>query len=124
MSQEEIDRYLAGLPEPKRTTLEELRRTILGIVPDAEQCISYGLPAFRWRGQVIAGFAAFKNHLSFLPFSGSVLGQLPDEVASYGGTKSALHFPVDRPLPQSLVEKLVEVRRREIQERQGPESPG
>ena len=114
MSREEIDRYLAELDEPKRSTLEELRRMILAVVPDAEQGISYRVPAFRWRGQVIAGFAAFKDHLSFLPFSGSVLSQLTEEVAGYGGTKSALHFPVDRPLPRSLVEKLVEVRRREI----------
>jgi uncharacterized protein YdhG (YjbR/CyaY superfamily) len=123
VSREEIDRYLADLDEPKRATLEELRRTILAVVPDAEQCISYRVPAFRWRGQVIAGFAAFKDHLSFLPFSGSVLSQLPDDVAGYGGTKSALHFPVDRPLPKSLVEKLVEVRRREIGERSRKTNP-
>jgi uncharacterized protein YdhG (YjbR/CyaY superfamily) len=65
-------RVLAALDEPKRTTLTSLRDTIMAIVPDAEQCISYGLPAFRLRGKTIAGFAAFKNHLSYLPHSGSV----------------------------------------------------
>ena len=63
MSREEIDDYLAGLEEPKRSTLEALRRSILAVVPDAEQCISYGVPGFRVAGKMIAGFAAFKNHL-------------------------------------------------------------
>ena len=83
MSHEEVDAYLAKVQEPKRSTLEQLRRTILSIVPEAEECISYQVPAFRVSGKVIAGFAAFKNHLSYLPFSGSVLNQLPEELAGY-----------------------------------------
>jgi uncharacterized protein YdhG (YjbR/CyaY superfamily) len=110
MSGEQVDSYLRGLEEPKRTTLQELRRTILEIVPDAEEGISYRVPAFRLHGQVIAGFAAFKNHLSYLPFSGSVLGQLADQLDGYTMTKSSLHFPIDRPLPKALVERLIAVR--------------
>jgi uncharacterized protein YdhG (YjbR/CyaY superfamily) len=87
-----------------------LRRTILEIVPEAEEGISYGIPAFRLQGQVIAGFAAFKSHLSYLPFSGSVLGQLADELEGYARTKSSLHFPADRALPKGLVKKLIAVR--------------
>ena len=109
-----IDEYLAALDEPKRTTLQELRQTILGIIPDAQECISYGMPAFRVDGKVIAGFAAFKNHLSYLPFSGSVLNQLSVELEGYDKTLSALHFPVDRPLPEALVKKLINVRLREL----------
>src|SRR5436305_9754947 len=107
MSAEEVDEYLRGIEEPKRSTLQGLRRTILEIVPDAEQVISYRVPAFRVDGKTIAGFAAFKNHLSYLPFSGSVLPRLSDELAGYGGTKSALHFPVDEPPPKALVAKLI-----------------
>lgn len=114
MSAAEIDEYLRAVDEPKRKTLQSLRRTILEIVPDAEEGISYRVPAFRIRGKVLAGFAAFKDHLSYLPFSGSVLGQLGDELREYTMTKSALHFPVDRPLPKSLVEKLIAVRLEEI----------
>ncbi len=110
MSEEEIDAYLAALEEPKQSTLRELRRTILGIIPDAEQCISYRMPAFRLRGKVVAGFAAFKNHLSYLPHSGSVLPELPDEVAAYETTTGSLHFPVDSPLPRAIVKKLIDVR--------------
>lgn len=109
-----IDEYLAALEEPKRTTLEALRDTILEIIPQAEQVISYRVPAFRVAGKVVAGFAAFKDHLSYLPFSGSVLVELEDELQGYTMTKSALHFPVDRPLPKALVSKLIAVRLEEI----------
>ena len=112
--QAEIDTYLAALEEPKRGTLEELRRTILEIVPDAEQVISYRVPAFKVGGKTVAGFAAFKNHLSYLPFSGSVLPKLADELKSYAGTKSALHFAVDEPLPKELVAKLIAARLDEL----------
>jgi uncharacterized protein YdhG (YjbR/CyaY superfamily) len=110
MSAKDVDEYLRGVEEPKRSALEALRRTILEIVPDAEQIISYRIPAFRVRGKTIAGFAAFKDHLSYLPFSGSVLGALGDELEGYSMTKSALHFPIDQPLPKPLVEKLIALR--------------
>src|SRR6478609_1296157 len=81
MTVDEVDAYLAGLEEPKRTTLEALRRSILAVVPDAEEGISYGMPAFRVDGKVVAGFAAFKNHLAYLPHSGEVLMVLGDRLA-------------------------------------------
>lgn len=114
LSAEEVDEYLRRLEEPKRSTLEALRRTILEIVPEAEQIISYRVPAFRVGRTTVAGFAAFKHHLSYLPFSGSVLGQLGEELEGYTMTKSALHFPVDRPLPKELVEQLIAARRGQI----------
>jgi uncharacterized protein YdhG (YjbR/CyaY superfamily) len=110
MSSAEVDDYLSNLEEPKRATLQRLRQTIREVAPEAEEGISYGLPAFRIGGQVIAGFAAFKNHLSYLPHSGSVFPALADEVAPYQTSKGALRFPVDSPLPQRLVEHLVRVR--------------
>ncbi len=110
MSSAEIDEYLADLDEPKRSTLQRLRRTILEVVPEAEEGISYRLPAFRLHGKVIAGFAAFKNHLSYLPHSGSVFPALPEEVAPYKTSTGALQFPIDTPLPKPLVEQLINVR--------------
>lgn len=115
MSAREIDDYLAALDEPKRGTLERLRASILEIVPDAEQGISYGMPAFRLDGKVIAGFAAFKNHLSYLPHSGSVLPELADDLAAYTTSKGALQFKIDRPLPKALVKKLIRVRQRQLE---------
>jgi len=108
-----VDVYLASLEEPKRTTLEALRRTILEVVPEAEQCISYGMPAFRIQGKVIAGFAAFKNHLSYLPHSGSVMPQLGDAISGYKASKGALQFRIDQPLPKPLVKKLIAIRMRQ-----------
>ena len=110
MPEEEIDQYLGALEEPKRATLAQLRDTIAEIVPDAEQCISYGMPAFKLQGKTIAGFAAFKSHLSYLPHSGSVIGQLATETEGYTKTKGSLHFPVDEPLPKELVKKLLDTR--------------
>jgi uncharacterized protein YdhG (YjbR/CyaY superfamily) len=117
VSAQEVDAYLRGLDEPKRSTLQTLRRTILEIVPEAEQVISYRVPAFRVGGKTLAGFAAFKDHLSYLPFSGSVLRQLADELDGYTMTKSALHFPADRPLPKALVKKLIRMRLAELDRR-------
>jgi uncharacterized protein YdhG (YjbR/CyaY superfamily) len=112
VSTEEVDRYLADLEEPKRSTLGEMRRRILEVVPNAEQGLSYGVPAFRVDGKVVAGLAAFKSHLSYLPHSGSVLAALSDKTGGYSQTKSALHFPLDEPLPQELVRELIEVKLR------------
>jgi uncharacterized protein YdhG (YjbR/CyaY superfamily) len=110
----EIDDYLAGLTEDRRAALEFLRQTILEIVPDAEQGLAYGVPAFRRDGRVLAGFAAAKRHLSYFPHSGWVLSQLADEVAAYDTSKGTLRFPVDTALPASLVRRLIEVRTSEI----------
>jgi uncharacterized protein YdhG (YjbR/CyaY superfamily) len=116
-SAERVDEYLRALEEPKRSTLRTLRRTILEVIPDAEEVISYGVPAFRVQGKTVAGFAAFKTHLSYLPFSGAVLARLGDELEGYTMTKSSLHFPTDTPLPKALVKKLIAVRLDEIRSR-------
>jgi uncharacterized protein YdhG (YjbR/CyaY superfamily) len=110
VSAQEIDQYLEGLDERKRETLAQLRQAILNVLPEAEQGMSYRLPAFKVRGKTIAGFAAFKNHLSYLPHSGSVISQLAEETEGYTKTKGALHFPVDEPLPEDLVKKLLDAR--------------
>ncbi len=113
MSKEDVDAYLATLDQRERSSLSELRETIAEIIPEAEQCISYGIPAFRIRGTLIAGFAAFKNHLSYFPHSGSVLEVLQEEVAGYSTSKGTLRFSIDSPLPRALVEKLIDVRIRQ-----------
>ena len=80
MTQAEIDHYLEILDEPKRSTLRELRESILSVIPEADQGLSYNIPAFRLNGKVVAGFAAFKSHLSYLPFSGFVFPELRDDL--------------------------------------------
>lgn len=114
MSAAEIDAYLAELEEPKRSTLETLRARILEVIPDAEQGLAYRMPVFSVAGKHVAGFAAFTNHLSYLPHSGRVLTTLADDVSAYSTSKGALRFPVDRPLPKALVRKLVRARLAEV----------
>ncbi|HZU58434.1 MAG TPA: DUF1801 domain-containing protein [Actinocrinis sp.] len=113
MAPTDIDAYLADLTEPQRHTLSKLRADIHAVLPEAQECISYGMPAFRVEGKVVAGFAAFKNHLSYLPHSGSVLPALADDLADYTMTKGSLHFPTDQPLPRALVRKLISTRLRQ-----------
>ena len=110
MTADEVDAYLAGVDEPERSTLEALRRSIRAIVPDAEEGISYGMPAFRVGGKVVAGFAAFNNHLAYLPHSGEVLASLDDRLNGYERTSGSLHFAVDEPLPDDLVRRLVDAK--------------
>ena len=122
MSAQEIDEYLDALDEPKRSTLARLRQAILGILPEAEQGISYGMPAFKVGGKTVAGFAAFKNHLSYLPHSGSVFPELQNELEGYVTSSGALRFAIDKPLPAPLVEKLIAVRLQQVRNAPGTNS--
>ena len=110
MSKKQIDEYLADIDEPQKSTLTSLRRIILEIIPNAEECITYRVPTFKIDGKGIAGFAAYRNHCTYFPMSGSVLGQIGEEVAKYKASRGALQFAVDKPLPKALVKKLIRVR--------------
>jgi uncharacterized protein YdhG (YjbR/CyaY superfamily) len=105
-----IHTYLAVLPTGQREALEKLRNTIHALVPNAEECISYSMPAFRVDGRVVAGFLATSKGCSYYPFSGRTLATLATEVAGYGQTKGALHFDPKRGLPKTLVRKLLSTR--------------
>jgi uncharacterized protein YdhG (YjbR/CyaY superfamily) len=105
-----IDDYLATVSDEKRSALESLRKTIRSIIPEAEECISYGLPAFRLHGVVVAGFSATAKGCSYFPFSGSTLKTLARHLGGYEQTKGSLHFLPDKPLPTSLVRRLVRAR--------------
>jgi uncharacterized protein YdhG (YjbR/CyaY superfamily) len=100
-----IDNYLAAVKGERRAALAKLRRTIRSILPRAEECISYRIPAFRLDGRIVAGFAARGAGCSYYPFSGRTLTTLAGELAGYSKTLSALHFDADRPLPTALVRK-------------------
>jgi uncharacterized protein YdhG (YjbR/CyaY superfamily) len=105
-----IDEYLKKLRADQRKPLRDLRANIHSIVPKAEECISYQMPAFRVNGVVVAGFRATARGCSYYPFSGSTLRSLSVDLGNYSQTKSALHFSSDKPLPISLVRKLIKAR--------------
>lgn len=114
MSSDEIDRYLEALDEPKRSTLQTVREVIAGLVPEAEQGLSYGVPAFRIEGRAIAGFSAAKAHLSYLPHSGQILDTLTaEQLAGFSASKGAVKMPIDTPLPADLIALLIRLRRAE-----------
>jgi uncharacterized protein YdhG (YjbR/CyaY superfamily) len=109
-SSDAVDAYIAAVPEPTRTTLVRLREIIRSAVPkEAVEVISYGIPAFKL-SKPFFGFAAFKSHLSVLPFSGSLFNSFTEELKPYTRTKSSLHLPFDKPLPATLIRKLVRAR--------------
>lgn len=105
-----IDEYLATVKGERRAALDHLRRTIRAVVPRAEECISYRIPAFRLDGKVIAGFLATAKGCSYYPFSGATLRTLARELEGYEGTRGSLHFDPARPLPKALVRKLLRAR--------------
>jgi uncharacterized protein YdhG (YjbR/CyaY superfamily) len=112
-----VEAYLKKVPAPARTTLEKVRAMIRAAAPkEAEECISYGMPAFRYKGALV-GYAAFKAHLSFFPMGASVLDELGEEVAKWRTAKGTLQFAVDKPLPATLVKKMVKARVRENEAR-------
>jgi uncharacterized protein YdhG (YjbR/CyaY superfamily) len=106
----EVDEYLAKVPEPARSTLQKVRATIRSVVPaEATECLSYGMPAFRYKGALV-GYAAFKDHCSFFPMSASLIDRMQDELKDYRTSKGTLQFSVDKPLPAQLVRKMVKAR--------------
>ena len=106
----DVDKYLAGVPEPARTTLNKVRAVIRAAVPpEATEGISYGMPAFQYKGGLI-GYAAFKNHCSLFPMSAALIDELEDELAKYRTSKGTLQFPLDKPFPATLLKKLVKAR--------------
>ena len=115
MPKSEIDKFFATVEEPKRSTLEEMRRRILEVVPDAEQTIKYGMPAFLKDGWCFVCIAPFKNHINWSPYSSNVFVQLQDELAGYAVSKGSMQFAVDKPLPKTLVKRLIRVRLAEIE---------
>lgn len=109
-----VAKHYQNAPSPQRETMLEMRKRILEIVPKAEEVVSYGMPAFKVDGKIVAGLLANKKHVGYYPFSGSILYLFPDELAKFSTTKSALHVPVDKPLTKTLLSKLIKARLAQI----------
>jgi uncharacterized protein YdhG (YjbR/CyaY superfamily) len=105
-----IDEYLASVGEDKRAALERLRNTIKSAAPKAEECISYGLAAFRLDGRPLVAFGAAANHCAFYPMSSFTLSAHKEELEGYDTSKGTIRFPADKPLPATLVRRLVRAR--------------
>lgn len=108
-----VDEYLASLNEEQRDALENLREVIRSAAPDAEECISYRLPAFRLGGALVA-YGASRNHCSFYPMSPKVIAQLKEQLSGFETSKGTIRFQPEKPLPATLVRKIVKARMAEI----------
>ena len=105
-----IDDYLASITEPARTTLNKVRAAVRAAAPpEATEAIGYGIPMFRYKGGLVA-FAAFKKHCSFFPMSLAVIRSFKNDLANYDVSKGTIRFPLDKPLPATLVKRLVKAR--------------
>jgi uncharacterized protein YdhG (YjbR/CyaY superfamily) len=105
-----VEAYLARVPEPARSTLQKVRATIRSTAPkEATECLSYGIPAFRYKGGLVA-YAAFKNHCSFFPMQASLIDTMKEELKGYRTSKGTLQFAVDKPLPAAMVKRMVKAR--------------
>jgi uncharacterized protein YdhG (YjbR/CyaY superfamily) len=106
----DVDKYLGKVPQPARATLQKVRAMIRSAAPrEATEAISYGIPAFKYNGMLVA-YAAFANHCSFFPASGELLKEFADELRDYPCSKGTIRFAMDKPLPAALIRKIVKAR--------------
>jgi uncharacterized protein YdhG (YjbR/CyaY superfamily) len=106
----EVEAYLARVPEPARGTLEKMRAMIRAAAPkEATEAISYGIPSFQYKGALV-WYAAFKKHCSFFPMDLSLLEEFGDELKGFKTSKGTIQYPVDKPLPKTLVSRIVKAR--------------
>lgn len=115
-SANEINAILATAPKDHRAALEKIRKTVQVAAPEAVEAISYGLPAFKYKGKPLAGYASYKDHCSYFPMSGRVIGTLHSELKAYKTSKGAIHFQPEHPIPTTLLKKLIQARLKEIEE--------
>ncbi len=120
----DIDEYLAGVPEPARSTLQKVRAAIRAAAPEeATEAIGYRIPTFRYKGALVA-FAAFSHHCSFFPMSGAVIEKFKRELKGFHTSKGTLQFPLDKPLAAGLVKKMVRARVKQNEEKESRRSRG
>lgn len=110
----DIDSYLATLDSAKRSALEKLRQAIAAAAPDAEEGVSYGLPAFRLNGRPLVCFKASANHCSFFPMSPAVIRAHAPDLTGFETSKGTIRFSPDASLPAALVKKIVKARIAEL----------
>ena len=103
-----IDAYIAAFPDDVQAILQHIRRTIHEIAPEATEAIAYGMPTFRLHGNLVH-FAAFKNHIGFYPVP-SGMAAFQEELSAYKQGKGSARFPLDKPIPYDLIQRIVRFR--------------
>jgi uncharacterized protein YdhG (YjbR/CyaY superfamily) len=111
---QDVDEYMAQLPDDRRAAMEQLRSTIRSAAPDATEVISYNMPAFKLDGRFLVSYEAFKRHYSLFPWSDDMAAELGEALKPYAVGKGTIRFPADEPIPLELVTRIVEFRNREV----------
>ena len=105
-----IDEYVAAVSADQRVALEKLRKTIRAVAPGVEECISYGIPAFRMNGRLLVFFGAWSNHCALYPGSSTTLKKFRDDLKDFQTSKGTIRFAPDKPLPVELLKRLIKAR--------------
>ena len=113
----QIDATLAALPAPQREALQDLRGAIAAAAPEAEETISYSMPAFRYHGRALVCYAAFRTHCSLFPMSAALIEEHHDELSAFATAKGTLQFTPDHPIPTDVVTWIVRERMAQIDAR-------
>jgi uncharacterized protein YdhG (YjbR/CyaY superfamily) len=108
-----VDDYISDFPEDIQSILQKIRTTIRKAAPGALEMISYGIPAFKFQGKPLAYFAAFKNHIGFYP-TPTGIDEFEKELSVYKQGKGSVQFPIDKPMPLKLIEKIAKYRMNKI----------
>ena len=116
MSKAEITAHLKKFDKPQRDALQAVRVIIAEALPEAEEVIKYGIPTFAINGKGVIGFDGFKNRNSIFPYSGSIGARLRDELSGYAQTKGSIHFDKEKPMPKTLVKKIIKERLKQLAE--------
>lgn len=116
MSKAEVTAHLKKFDKPQRDALLAVRIIIAEALPEAKEVIKYGIPTFAIDGKGVIGFDGFKNHNSIFPYSGSFAARMKDELAGYEQTKGSIHFDKEKPLPKTLLRKIIRERLRQMDE--------
>ncbi len=111
-----VDAYMEALPDKEKAVLEKLRQTIKKTAPKAEELISYGMPGYKYYGMLVF-FAAFKNHCSFFGGNSTLTNEMKEELKDYKTSKGTIQFTVEKPLPLTLIKKIVKTRMKQNEEK-------
>jgi len=109
-SKSSVEDYIKGSPKESQSTLRELRKLVKALAPEAEEVISYGMPAFKLNGKGFVAYAGYKKHVGFYPMSGTFLQTFKKELTGYKTSVGAIQFPLSEPLPVALIKKLIKMR--------------
>ena len=108
-----VNDYLKKIPEPQKTELERIRKIVHAVVPDAVEAISYGIPAFRYKGKYLVGYNALKDHLSLYPAAHAIEAHAT-KLTAYSLSKGTIRYTLDTPLPDDLIKEIVTLRAKDI----------